>query len=41
MVDSDGNNLFFKFWNFSIKLCQLFGFTKELVFGSFTSVARP
>ena len=36
MVDSDDNNLCFKFWNFSIKFFLLLGFTKELVFGSST-----
>ena len=40
MVDSDDNNLCFKFWNFTMKLFHLLGFTKELVFGSSTSVTR-
>ena len=40
MVDSDDNNLCFKFWNFTIKLFHILGFTEELVFGSSTSVTR-
>ena len=32
--------LSFKFWNFAMKLFHLLGFTKELVFGSPTSVTR-
>ena len=38
MVCSDDNNLYFKFCNFTMKLFHLLGFTKELVFGSSTSV---
>ena len=30
----------FKFWNFTMTLFYLLGFTKELVFGSSTSVTR-
>ena len=30
----------FKFWNFTVKLFDLLGFTKELVFGSSTSVTN-
>ena len=40
MVDSDDNNPCFKYWNFTMKLFHLLGFTKELVFGSLTSVTR-
>ena len=40
MVNSDDRNLCFKFWNFTIKLFHLLGFTKDLVFGSSTSVTR-
>ena len=40
MVDFEDNNLCFKFWNFTMKLFHLLGFTKELVFGSSTSVTR-
>ena len=40
MVDSDDNNLCFKFWDFTMKLFHLLGFTKELVFGLSTSVTR-
>ena len=40
LVGSDDNNLCFKFWNFTMKLFYLLGFTKELVFGSSTSVTR-
>ena len=40
MVDSDGSNLCFAFWNFTMKLFPLLGITKELVFGSSTSVTR-
>ena len=40
LVGSNDNNLCFKFWNFTIKLFHLLGFTKELVFGSSTSATR-
>ena len=30
----------FKFWDFTMKLFHLLGFTKELTFGSSTSVTR-
>ena len=30
----------FKFWNFTMKLFHILGLTKELVFGSSTSVPR-
>ena len=40
VVDSDDNNLCFKFWSFTMKLLHLLGFTKELVFGFSTSVTR-
>ena len=40
MVDSDDNNLCFKFWNFTVKLFHLLGLTKELVFGSSTPATR-
>ena len=40
MVDSDDNNLCCKFWNFTLKLFHLLGFTKELVFGLSTSAIR-
>ena len=40
MVDSDDNNIYFKFWNFTMKLFHLLGFNKELVFSSSTSVTR-
>ena len=38
MVNTDDNYLGFKFWNLTMKLFHLLGFTKELVFGSSTSV---
>ena len=34
MVETGYNNLCFDFWNFTIKLFHLLGFTIELVFGS-------
>ena len=40
MVESDDNNLCFKFWNFTMKLFHPLGFTKQLVFGWSTSVTR-
>ena len=40
MVDTDDNYLYFKVCNLTIKLFQFLGFTKELVFGSSTSVNR-
>ena len=39
LVDSDDNNVRFKFWNFSMKF-HLLGFTKELGFGLSTSFTR-
>ena len=40
MIDSDDNNLCFKFCNFTMKLFHLLGFTKELVFHLSSSVTR-
>ena len=36
MVDSDDNNICSKFWNFTMRLFHLLGFTEKLVFGSST-----
>ena len=40
LVGSDDNIICFKFWNFTVKLLHFVGFTKELDFGSLTSVTR-
>ena len=40
IINSDDNNLCFKFLNFTMKLFLLLRFNKEQVFGSSTSVTR-
>ena len=40
MVDSDHKDLCFKFGNFAINFFHLLGYTKDLAFGSSTSVTR-
>ena len=40
MVNSDDKDLCFKFGNFTITFFHLLGYTKDLAFGSSTSVTR-